>query len=169
MNYAKTLTTTYRNCLRTLDGLAAKAKDEGRDDSVLSARLSEDMLPLATQIRFVCNMPGEAMARLSGLAFVSREEDPGTLAEAHDRIAQTVSDMDDWQSRSLVAEDEAVELALPNGMTFDLTAGEYVCDWALPQVYFHTTTAYAILRSEGLSIGKPDFVGHMFRYMRPTQ
>ena len=169
MDYTETLATAYRNCLRTLDGLIARARDGGRDDGVLSARLSEDMLPLATQIRFVCNMPGEAMARLSGLAFVSQEEDPATLAEAHERIAQTVSDMDDWRSRSFVPEDESVELALPNGMTFDLTAGEYARDWALPQVYFHTTTAYAILRSEGLPIGKPDFVGHMFRYMRPAK
>ena len=51
-------------------------------------------------------------------------------------------------------------------MTFDLTAGEYVRDWAVPQYYFHSTTAYAILRKEGLDIGKADFVGYMVRYMR---
>ena len=169
MDYADLLLTTYRNSLRTLDGLLAKAEGDTRGDALLKARLADDMLPLSTQVRFLCNMPGESMARLTGLDFTSHEEDPATLAEARSRTAASLHDLDEWQGPGFVKEDEAIDLALPNGMTFDLTAGEYVRDWALPQVYFHATTAYAILRSEGLAIGKPDFVGHMFRYLRPTK
>jgi hypothetical protein len=52
-------------------------------------------------------------------------------------------------------------------MIFDLTAEQYVPDWALPQVYFHVVTACAILRSEGVDLGKVDYVAHMFPYLRP--
>ena len=57
--------------------------------------------------------------------------------------------------------------ALPMGMIFDLTAEQYVRDWALPQFYFYVMTAYAILRAAGIDLGKADFVAHMFAYLRP--
>ena len=57
--------------------------------------------------------------------------------------------------------------ALPAGMVFDLTAEQYARDWALPQFYFHLMIAYAILRAEGVDLGKADYVAHMFAYLRP--
>jgi hypothetical protein len=58
--------------------------------------------------------------------------------------------------------------ALPQGMVFDLTAEQYVRDWALPQFYFHVMTAYAILRAQAVELGKVDYVAHMFPYLRPA-
>ena len=166
MNIKDMILPTWRNMLRVLDGVLAKAAEDARGDTLMQARLADDMLPLATQVRFCCNMPGEGMARLTDLDFTPEEDDPATLSQARERIASTLADLDDWASRDFVEDDAAIELALPNAMTFDLTAAEYVRDWALPQCYFHTVTAYAILRREGLAIGKPDFVPHMFRYLR---
>jgi len=57
--------------------------------------------------------------------------------------------------------------ALPQGMVFDLTAEQYARNWALPQFYFHVMTAYAILRAQGIQLGKADYVGHMFAYLQP--
>ena len=57
-------------------------------------------------------------------------------------------------------------MALPNGMTFDLTPGQFARDWALGQFTFHVMAAYAILRKEGVAIGKADYVPHMFAYLR---
>ena len=57
--------------------------------------------------------------------------------------------------------------ALPQGMVFDLTAEQYARDWALPQFFFHVMTAYSILRSQGVELGKADYVAHMFTYLRP--
>ena len=51
------------------------------------------------------------------------------------------------------------------GMIFDLTGEQYARDWALPQFYFHLMTAYAILRKEGVELGKADYVAHMFAYL----
>ena len=59
-----------------------------------------------------------------------------------------------------------MELALPIGLTFDLTGTQYARDWALAQFYFHVMTAYAILRHHGVSLGKADNVAHMFGYLR---
>lgn len=56
---------------------------------------------------------------------------------------------------------------LRGGMTFDMTGEQYARDWALAQFYFHLVTAYAILRGEGLELGKADYVPHMFAYLRP--
>ena len=56
---------------------------------------------------------------------------------------------------------------LPQGMIFDLIAEQYVRDWAIPQVYFHVMTPYAILRSQGTESGKIDYATHMFAYLRP--
>ena len=166
MTHKDLLVATHVQMLGTLDGLLQKAADHERGDALLGARLAEDMLPLSAQIRFLLNMPGEAMARLIGLDFKSSEEDPETLAEARKKVAQRKADVEKWSAHNFLAEDAKIELAIPNGMTFDLTAGEYVRDWAVPQYYFHSSTAYAIVRKEGLDIGKADFVGYMARYMR---
>ena len=57
-------------------------------------------------------------------------------------------------------------LDLPMGMTFDLTRAQFARDWALGQFYFHVMAAYAILRNQGVEIGKADYVPHMFGYLR---
>ena len=156
----------WTNMLSVLDGLLTKAEADARGDALLQERLAEDMHPLAVQVRFLVNMPGEAMARLTGLDWTSRDDDPTTLAEARSWVATAKSQLNEWSSRDFVGADEAIELAIPNGMTFDMSASEYVRDWAVPQYYFHTTSAYAILRKAGLALGKADFVPHMMRYLR---
>lgn len=169
MNHKDLLVSTHLQMLGTLDGLLKKAAEHTKADGLLAERLADDMLPLSTQVRFLYNMPGEAMQRLIGLDYKSVEDDPQTIAEARKMVAERKADVEKWSAHNFIAEDETIELVLPNGMTFHLTAGEYIRDWALPQFYFHTTTAYAILRKEGLEIGKPDFVGHMFRYIHQPE
>jgi hypothetical protein len=166
MSYATAALTTYANMLGTLDTLVSKAESHEKGDALLAARLAEDMFPLGTQIRFVCNMPGEALARLTGMAFTSSEADPATLAEARERIAATKAMIAAADPAVWPASDAAVEFTLPNGMRFAMQAHEYCRDWAIPQLYFHVTAAYSILRAGGPAIGKADFVGHMFKYIQ---
>lgn len=157
---------TYIQMLTSLDGYLAKASQHERGGTLMEARLTGDMHPLATQIRFLNNMPGEALARIAALPFTSSDDDPRTLADARDRIAETRQWLGEIDAESFAEEDQPIELVLPNGMSFDLTAGEYVRDWALPQFYFHMNMAYAILRKEGLALGKVDYVPYMMRYLR---
>lgn len=109
-------------------------------------------------------------ARLEALTAEARDAGaaPGTLADARARLDQALAFLDGLSADALDAgADRAIALALPGGIAFDMTGAQYVRDWALPQFYFHVVTAYAILRSQGVGIGKADYVPHMFAYLRP--
>lgn len=173
---------TYSQMLRALSGWLAKAEaqmPEGEAEALLSARLASDMFPLSTQIRFACVQAYEGVSRLKGEDFPevidillnegrNAGEHPGTIAEAQARIDETVAMLDSLPADALDADPATpIAHALPMGMIFDLTAEQYARDWTLPQFYFHVMIAYAILRSEGIDLGKADYVAHMFAYLRP--
>jgi len=174
------LVPTYCNMLRTLRGILTKAAEQGPADTdrLMAAQLAPDMLPLAAQIRFAAYQAQEAACRLRGvpipasLDIVAAEgrgaaDAPGTLAEAVARIEEALSFLDGLEDGTLDGDAmRAISLTLPGGLTFDMTATQFVRDWALPQFYFHIVTAYAILRHHGVSIGKADYVPHMFAYLR---
>lgn len=160
------LLTTYDNMLGSLDSWLAKAAEHDAGDALLQSKLTEDMFPLSRQIRFACNLPGEAMAGAAGVAFSPSDIDDTTLSAARERVAATRSLIQGWRATPFGTDDAPVELSLANGMTFDLETESYVRDWALPQFYFHLMTAYAILRTAGVPLGKADYVGFMFRYIR---
>ncbi|MBD2843235.1 DUF1993 family protein [Erythrobacter rubeus] len=155
----------FRSRIDTMIGLLTKAGAHPKGDALLESRLADDMHPFANQARFVANLPGEALPRLTKRSFSSYEENAATLAGAKTALSETAALLDSVTPDELVAPDETVVLDLPNGMEFTLTAEQYVRDWSLPNFYFHLTTAYAILRSEGLDIGKIDFMPHMMPYM----
>ena len=165
MQTNETLLATYHNMLGSLDGWLAKAEAHG-GDSLLERKLADDMFPLARQIRFVCNLPGEAMAGAAGVAYSSSDVDDVTLADARSRIAASRTLIEGWHETPFGADDAPIQLSLANGMTFDISTERYVRDWALPQFYFHLMSAYAILRAAGVPLGKADYVGYMFQYLR---
>ena len=185
MTLTTLLVPTYRRMLATLARWLDKAEAHmtadaaGRADALLSARLAPDMFPLSSQIRFACVQAHEALCRLKGEAFpqivsVLLDEgrnagtDPGTIADARARISDTIALLDAVAPDGLDVEPgQPIAHALPNGMVFDLTAQEYARDWTLPQFYFHLMIAYAILRHEGVPLGKADYVAHMFAHLRP--
>jgi hypothetical protein len=182
MNLTDLLVPTYRNMLQTLKGLLDKAEAQlgpEKAEALLSARLAPDMFPLATQIRFAAVQAYDGPRRLRGeehrpeVEAILNEgrnagESPGTLAEAKARIDQALAYVDSLNADALDQEPEDAPLALdlPMGMTFDLTRAQFARDWALGQFYFHIMAAYAILRKEGVEIGKRDYVPHMFAYLR---
>lgn len=182
MSLTNLLVPTFKQMLNTLSGWLHKAQTqlpEGEADALLSARLAPDMFPLSTQIRFACVQIHEAIYRLKGEPFPasltellnearSASEQPGSIATAQARIAETIALLDSLAPDAFDADpDRAIAHEIPNGMIFDLTAEQYARDWALPQFYFHLMTAYAILRSEKVELGKADYVTHMFQYIRP--
>ena len=166
MQTADLLLPTYDNMLGSLDSWLARAADHPRGDALLGESLAEDMFPLARQIRFACNLPGEAMNATSDVAYGPSDIDDNTIAAARERIAATRALIADWRDVELAHDEAPVLLTLANGMTFDLNTAGYARDWALPQFYFHLMTAYAILRAGGVALGKADYVGYMFRHLR---
>ncbi|BCI72147.1 hypothetical protein SPKIRA_29770 [Sphingomonas paucimobilis] len=172
---------TYQHMLQTMSGILDKAEQQMPDqaEALLAARLATDMFPLAAQVRFAAFQAQEAVFRLRGepvpewLDAVAAEgrnagDTPGTIADARTRIDEALSFLATVSSGVLDAgADLPMAIELPDGMTFDMTGEQYARDWALPQFYFHVITAYAILRHQGVDIGKADYVPHMFAYLRP--
>ena len=183
MTLQDVLAPTYLQMLAALSTWLDKAEAQragGDADALLVARLAPDMFTLSTQVRFACVQAQEGMYRLRGEAFPpslaallnegrNAAEHPGTIADARARIAETLAVVKAAMV-DMAAIDPATPIAqrLPQGLTFDLTAETFVRDWALPQFYFHVMTAYAILRAQGVALGKADYVAHMFAYLRPA-
>jgi hypothetical protein len=181
MSLTDLLIPTYRQMFRTLAGLLDKAQQQMPEqaEALLSARLAADMYPLSAQVRFAAFQAQEATFRLRSEAVpqwldaVAAEgrnagEVPGSIADARTRIDEALLFLDGVTADALDAGAGApVAIELPGGITFDMTGEQYARDWALPQFYFHVITAYAILRSEGVEVGKADYVPHMFAYLRP--
>ncbi|MGB3738174.1 MAG: DUF1993 domain-containing protein [Pontixanthobacter sp.] len=166
MTLYDTIVPAYRDMMAAMTGMLIKAESHGGDD-LLKARIADDMHPLAVQIRFVANMPGEALKKLADNPLLAWEDDnPDTLAEAKDRLAKVDAALGEVPQDSFCEPDTRIALNLPNGMAFELSAAEYARDWALPQFYFHMTAAYMILRHKGVPLGKADFVPHMVRYAK---
>lgn len=166
MSYATAALATYANTLGTLDHLVTKAESHEKGEGLLQARLAEDMFPLHTQIRFTIDQVVTALKRLGNLELASDDSDITTLADAHARINAARALVDGTDPATWPAAGDMVEFTLPNGMTFAMQAHEYCRDWATPQVYFHLMAAYAILRAEGLAVGKADYVGYMMTYLK---
>ena len=167
MNLYDQSVATYRSRLNTLSGLLAKAEAHEDGDALLQAKLSENMHPLATQIKFVTNIPGDTAKRLGVAENEWSMEPPASFAEANALIAQTAKMLDAISPEDLPAPDERVKFAIGDGaFNFELTAEEYVREFSLPNFYFHLSMAYAILRMKGLDIGKSDFIPHMAKYFK---
>lgn len=171
---------TFRQLLTALSGWLDKGEAHAGGDprALLAARLAPDMLPLATQVRFACVQAYEAVHRLRGEAFPplvdqlleegrAGADHPGGFADARARIADTLAFLGEVGPGALDQPGGTpVVHALPNGMTFDLTAELYGRDWVLGQFTFHVMMAYAILRHAGVPLGKADVVGHLLPHLR---
>lgn len=182
MSLTKLLVPTYTKMLRALSGWLKKSQEQmpkADAEALLSARLAPDMFPLSTQVRFACVQAQEAIFRLKEDSFPesinalheegrNAGERPGSLEDAQARIDETIALLDGLASDALDANaDKPLVHELPNGMILDLTVEQYARDWTLAQFYFHIMIAYSILRSEGVELGKADYVAHMFPYIRP--
>ncbi|MCL9982095.1 MAG: DUF1993 domain-containing protein [Erythrobacter sp.] len=166
MSYATAALATYTNMLGTLDTLVVKAAAHEKGEALLQARLAEDMFPLHTQIRFTIAQVIVALDRLGSLGLTTDDSDITSFAEARTRIAAAQALVAGTDPATWPGAHDMVEFDLPNGMGFVMQAHEYCRDWATPQFYFHLMAAYAILRTEGVVIGKIDYVGHMMKYLK---
>ena len=180
MTITELLLPTYRQMLQALAAWLRKAQEQTDDaDALMAARLAPDMFPLSTQIRFACLQAHEGVHRLRHETFPpaldvlleegrSGGERPGTIPDALARIEESLRFLDRVSSDAMDGGAALpLDLELPMGISFDLDGEGYARDWALPQFYFHIGTAYAILRNQGIELGKADYVAHMFAYLRP--
>lgn len=149
--------------VRSLTNTAAiidKALAAGLSEAaILEARLAPDMHPFPRQIQMASDAAKGAIARLAGVEVPSMPDTETTLAELKARIAATIAFIESVDAAAYDgAEDREVVLKFP-GMELKFTGADFLTGFALPNFFFHVTTAYALLRSVGAPIGKMDFLG----------
>jgi uncharacterized protein len=143
-----------------LDKAAAQAAAKKFDCAVLAqARLFPDMYPLVRQVQIACDTAKGAAARLAGIEVPRHEDTEATFDELKARIAKTLDIVKSVSAAQLKdAESRAIEIKFPNG-SWKFTGIAYLTDFVLPNFYFHVSMVYALLRKNGVEIGKMDFLG----------
>lgn len=138
----------------------AHAEAKKIDPSVfMQGRLAPDMFPLTRQVQIATDMTKGCAARLAGVDIPSYEDKEVTFAELYARIEKTIAFIQGVDAKKV---DESAEraIALKVGKhEFSFTGQEYLLNFVFPNVYFHITTTYAILRHMDIEIGKFDFLG----------
>ena len=155
LQFAKTL----KNLLSILDKAAQFADVKKFDmDVLLQARLAPDQFPLARQIHIACDTAKLGASRLTAKDAPKHDDTEKTLADFKSRIESTISYLSTLNEKDY-AEAATRHITQPRWEGQFLTGHDYVLHHAVPNFYFHITTAYAILRHNGVDIGKQDFLG----------
>lgn len=150
--------------LRNLDALLAKGEDfaaaQGLDpQTLIEARLAPDMYPLPGQIQRASDTAKFAAVRLGGVENASFADDEQSFADLHARIAKTVDFLKAVPREAIDGKEGAEVILRTGGGERRFTGIDYVLGFALPNFFFHVTTAYGILRHKGVPLGKRDYLG----------
>jgi hypothetical protein len=154
------LTHGLTNMSAILNKAAAQAAERKYDSIVLAqARLFPDMHPLARQVQIACDTAKGAAARLAGIEPPKHEDTEVTFADLEARIAKTLDFLRTvTEPRLQGAEDRTIEMKFTGGSR-KFTAVNYLTDFVLPNFYFHLSMVYALLRKNGIELGKRDYLG----------
>lgn len=149
-----------KNLVHILDKGEQHAAARKFDPTALTTyRLAPDMLPFTRQILIACDGPKLGAARIAGLEAPKFDDTEATFPELKARVQKTL----DWLATvpaSAIDGTEDKDITFPVGRdtTRTMKAQAYLTTWVLPNMFFHITTAYAILRHNGVELGKPDFL-----------
>jgi uncharacterized protein len=154
-----------KKLLKNLDGwlekgVATAAAKKFDPNVLLQSRLAPDMFPLIRQIQTACDHAKFAAARAAGKEAPKHADDEKTIEEARARIATVVSYLETF-TKSDFEGVGARTVALPFWEGKSMHALDYLVEYALPNFFFHLTTAYAILRHNGVDVGKRDYIGSL--------
>ncbi|HLF09595.1 MAG TPA: DUF1993 domain-containing protein [Gammaproteobacteria bacterium] len=158
------LVPVFSTMLSNLDKIFTKAEGDAEARKIdpqvfVNARLAPDMLPMARQVQIMTDQAKGGSSRLVGLEPPKWPDEEKNFADLHARIAKTIAHLKTFKPAQFEgAETRAIELKFPNA-TLNFTGKDYFLNFVVPNFYFHYTTAYAILRHNGVPIGKRDFVG----------
>lgn len=156
------LTRALTNLIAVLEKGAAYAEAKKIDPSVLlNYRLAADMFPLTRQVQIATDMSKGCVARLAGAEIPKYDDTEASFPELIARLRKTIDFINSFSAAQIDgSEDKTVTLQRKDG---DVTykGQPYLLFYVQPHVYFHCTTAYAILRHIGVDIGKKDFIGQL--------
>ena len=150
--------------LKNLDAFLAKGgewfAEQGRPESELTgARLIEDMHPFTAQIQRASDTAKGVVARLTGAEVPGMPDEEGTIADLRARIAKTIAVLESARREDFDGtEDKPIEIWTPKAALL-FNGKSYIFEFAIPNFFFHVTAAYALLRKEGVPLGKVDYIG----------
>ena len=158
------LVPVFSHMLTALDKVLTKAEGDAEARKIdpqvfIDGRLAPDMLPLTRQVQIMTDQAKGGASRLAGVEPPKWPDEEKTFADLHQRIAKTLAHLQSFKAAQFEgAETRSIELKFPNN-TLTFTGKDYFLKFVIPNFYFHYTTAYAILRHNGVQIGKRDFMG----------
>ena len=155
----------FKQLLNSLSAILTKAEAYAAEKKfepavLLNTRLYPDMFPLIRQVQVAADFAKSVSARLAGVEVPVYEDKEQTFADLQARISKTLSFIESLTPAQFEGS-ETREIVLRPGTPKEkkLVGHNYLINYGLPQFFFHVTTAYAILRSNGLEVGKGDFMG----------
>jgi len=144
---------------RWLDKTVAYATAKKFDpNTLLQARLAPDAFPLIRQIQSTCDQAKYAAARTAGKDVPSHPDTETTIDEARKRVATVVAYLDGFKAEEFAGADQRT-ITLPRWEGKSMTARDYFIEHVEPNFFFHLTMTYAILRHNGVDVGKRDYLG----------
>jgi len=151
---------TLGNLSAILEKGLAHATARKFDPGILvSSRLAPDMFPLSRQVQIAGDIAKNSVARLAGLEPPRFEDNEKTIEELRARLARTIDYLKGVPAKALEGSEDR-DIKVPAGeRTLEFKGLAFLQRWAIPNVFFHVTTAYNILRHNGVDIGKRDFLG----------
>ena len=155
--------TVVGSMLTALDGLLAKAAEHAAAQDVeesvyLNWRLVPDMFPLVRQVQISTEIPARGIARLAGAAMPSFEDTETDFSALRARIKKAEAFIAELDDAAIDADPDGTVTFPGGGTEMTMLRDHYLTDFVLPNLYFHVTTTYSILRSLGVPLGKRDFL-----------
>ena len=149
------------NMLHWLDRAEAHAQARKFDpDNYLGLRLAPDMLPFLRQIQIVSDGAKGCMSRLAGTEIPKWEDSEASLDQLRARIRKTIEHVQSFSAAQIDGSDSrAIVVPMRSGEPLTFSGETFLKHFALPNFFFHATTAYALLRQAGVELGKADFLG----------
>jgi len=155
----------FRQMLGGLNDVLAKAATHAADQNfeptvLLQTRLFPNMFPLVRQVQIACDFARSVSARLSGQAVPANDDKEASIEELQALIARTLGFLNSVTPEQLSGGEERSIVLRPGTPKEKTMSGQaYLLNYGLPQFFFHVTTAYALLRHNGVAVGKRDFMG----------
>lgn len=153
-----------KRSLRALSAILARAEKHAaahkvEPEALLKARLYPDMFHLIRQVQIACDMAKAGVCRMAGREVPSHPDTETTFAELQARIARVIELIDGIPAAEIDNHPERPITIKVAGRELNFVARDYLSAWLNPNFYFHVTAAYAILRHNGVPIGKGDYLG----------
>jgi hypothetical protein len=149
-----------RNLAYILEKGEASAQARGFDPAALTSyRLAPDMLPFTRQVLIACDAAKLCAARISGVEAPKFEDNEATFADLRARVQKTLAYLETVPASAIDgSEDRQITIPVGREKTRTMSAQAYLTTWALPNFFFHITMTYAILRHNGVDLGKADYL-----------